>query len=399
MAFETKAAPLDGPARPRFGSTLVPRTQGLLWHFGILAAVALALMMVTGLFLAMNYAPGPYPFETMQWIMRGVSYGWLIRLMHMAGTSIFFIIAFINLGRSLYYGSYKKPRERIWMLGLITLILMMLTAYTGFLLPWGQMSFWSTLALANVLGGFPFIGHNVVRWILGSDGLNETTLTHFYVFHILLAFAVVGAVFVHIRGIRIAGARNAHGPDGELPGPTVPFHPYYTVRAALAVLVFLIVCAVVVFFIPYTFENAANALPANALITPANVVPQWYLLPFYAMSRCAQSRFIGLVLVVAGWAVLFLLPWLDTSPVRNARYRPLFRPALIGFFVLVVLLGWAGAHPTTAGWLFLDRLFTLLYFAFFLIAMPLLGAIETPRQVPVLRSAALTPRLHAQEAR
>jgi ubiquinol-cytochrome c reductase cytochrome b/c1 subunit len=396
MAIETKAAPLDGPARPRFGGTLVPRSQGLLWHFGILAAVSLALMMVTGLFLAMNYAVGSYPFETIQWIMRGVSYGWLIRLMHMAGTSIFFIIAFINLGRSLYYGSYKKPRERIWMLGLVTLILMMLTAYTGFLLPWGQMSYWSTLALANVLGGFPFIGHNVVRWILGADALNETTLTHFYVFHILLAFAVCGAVFIHVRGIR---SSSVHATESEHRGPMVPYHPYYTVRAALAVLVFLIVCSIVVFFIPYTFENAANALPGNPLIMPTNVVPQWYLLPFYAMSRCAESHFIGLVLVVAGWAVLFLLPWLDTSPVRGARYRPLFRPALIAFFVLVILLGWAGAHPTTAGWVFLDRLFTLLYFAFFLIALPLLGAIETPREMPVVRSSALTPRLHTQEAR
>ncbi|WP_158804480.1 MULTISPECIES: cytochrome b N-terminal domain-containing protein [unclassified Acidisoma] len=372
-----------------YGETRLPRNQGVLWHFGILAAVSLSLMMLTGVFLAMNYVVGVDPFATIQYLMRDVSYGWLIRLMHMAGASIFFIVAYVNLARGIYYGTYKAPRARIWQLGLVTLILMQITAYTGYLLPWGQMSYWSTLALAWTLGGIPFVGHGVVRWILGGDTLGAATLTHFYTFHILFAFAVVGAVYVHIRAIRENGPSNRDGVEAVAAEDVLPFHPYYTVRAGLAVLVFLILCSVVVFFIPYTFEHAANFLPADPLVVPSNIVPQWYLLPFYAITRCAQNSFIALVLVLAAWAVLFALPWLDTSATRSARYRPIFRPAFWAFIVLVILLGWAGAHPTTTGWLLLDRLFTLLYFVFFLIVLPLIGAIETPTPLPVPAS----PRL------
>jgi quinol-cytochrome oxidoreductase complex cytochrome b subunit len=324
----------------------------------------------------MNYVVGVRPFQTIQWIMRDVSYGWLIRFMHMAGTSIFFVIALINLGRSLYHGSYKGSRRRSWMLGLLTLILMMLTAYTGYLLPWGQMSYWSTLALARTVAGFPFVGHNILRWIMGGDGIDGATLTHFYTFHILFAVAIVGAVMAHLKARRI-DETEPHG-DADSGGGTVTFHPFYTVRAAIAVLVFLMVCTVIVFFIPYTFEQAANLLPADPLVMPANVTPQWYLLPFYAMTRCTESPLLSLGLVVAGWAVLFALPWLDPSPVRGSRRRPLFHPALFGFFIAVILLGWAGSHPATSGWVLLDRLFTLLYFLFFLVGVPLLGVIESP---------------------
>jgi ubiquinol-cytochrome c reductase cytochrome b/c1 subunit len=354
-----------------FGARRVLRDQGPLGSFGMLAGVSLVLMLLTGVFLAMNYVVGEHPFETIQWIMRDVSYGWLIRLMHMAGTSIFFVIAFINLGRSLYYGSYKRPRQLVWMLGLVTLMLMMLTAYTGYLLPWGQMSYWSTLALAQAVAGFPFVGHNIVRWIMGADSIGRATLTHFYTFHLLFAVAILGAVMAHLRARR---ADAAAAPGAE----TVPFHPFHTARAAVAVLIFLIVCAVVVFFIPYTFEQAANFQQADPLVVPANITPQWYLLPFYAMTRCTESPLLSLALVVAGWVALFALPWLDPSPLLGARHRPLFQPALFGFFAVVILLGWAGAHPPTSGWVLLDRLFTLLYFLFFLVGVPLIGAIETP---------------------
>jgi ubiquinol-cytochrome c reductase cytochrome b/c1 subunit len=365
--------PTKGP-----GAVQVPRDQGPLWSFGMLAGVSLVLMLLTGVFLAMNYVVGVQPFETIQWIMRDVSYGWLIRLMHMAGASIFFVIAFINLGRSLYYGSYKRPRQRVWMLGLVTLILMMLTAYTGYLLPMGQMSYWSTLALAQTVAGFPFVGHNIVRWIMGADSIDSATLTHFYTFHLLFAVSIIGAVMAHLQARRID--RTEAPPAGKERVETVPFHPFYTVRAAIAVLTFLIVGAVIVFFLPYTFEQSANFQPADPLVMPSNIPPHWSLLPFYAMTRCTQSPLLSLALVVAGWAVLFALPWLDPSlpQGRELRRRPLFQPALFGFFVVVVLLGWAGAHPTTSGWVLLDRLFTLLYFLFFLVGVPLLGVIETP---------------------
>jgi ubiquinol-cytochrome c reductase cytochrome b/c1 subunit len=378
MLFEEDpASPALGPTTG-LGAKRVPRHQGILWSTGFLAAVSVSLLLLTGAFLAMNYVVGVEPFQSIQWIMRDVSYGWLIRFMHMAGTSIFFIIAFVNVGRGLYHGTYKRPQERFWLLGLVTLILMMITAYTGYLLPWGQMSFWSTLALAHVLGGFPFVGHNIVRWIMGSDSIDGATLTHFYTFHILFAFAILGAVAAHLQARR----------DSEIVEPeieTVPFHPFYTVRLAIAVLAFLIVCTVVVFFVPYTFEQAPNLSPADPLVVPANVTPQWYLLPFFAMTRCTESPLLSLILVVAGWAVLFALPWLDPSPVRMAHQRPLFRPALFGFFLVVILLGWAGAHPTTSVWVLLDRLFTLLYFLFFLVGVPLLGVIETAETPSGLR--------------
>jgi ubiquinol-cytochrome c reductase cytochrome b/c1 subunit len=380
MLFEEDPENPTGGPHTGPGAAQVPRDQGPLWSFGMLAGVSLALMLLTGVFLAMNYTVGVQPFETIQWIMRDVSYGWLIRLMHMAGTSIFFVIAFVNVGRSLYYGSYKRPRERVWMLGLVTLILMMLTAYTGYLLPMGQMSYWSTLALSQTVAGFPFGGRNIVRWIMGGDGISGATLTHFYTFHLLFALSILGAVMGHLQARRIDGTEasqlNKTGVE------TVPFHPFYTVRAAVAVLTFLIVCAVIVFFLPYTFEQSANFQPADPLVLPANITPQWYLLPFYAMTRCTQSPLLSLALVVAGWVVLFALPWLDPSPMigpqHGRRRRPLFHPALFGFFVVVFLLGWAGGHPTTSGWVLLDRLFTLLYFLFFLVGVPLIGLIETP---------------------
>jgi ubiquinol-cytochrome c reductase cytochrome b/c1 subunit len=372
MLFEEDhEAPAHRVATTGPGATRVPRDQGPLWSFGLLAGVSLVLMLLTGVFLAMNYVVGVQPFETIQWIMRDVSYGWLIRFMHMAGTSIFFVIAFINLGRSLYYGSYKRPRQWVWMLGLVTLILMMLTAYTGYLLPMGQMSYWSTLALARTVAGFPFGGHNIVRWIMGGDSIDGATLTHVYTFHLLFALAIGGAVMAHLQARRIEAAEPSTV-------ETVPFHPFYTVRAAVALLTFLIVCAVIVFFLPYTFEQSANFQPADPLVMPSNITPQWYLLPFYAMTRCTQSPLLSLALVVAGWVVLFALPWLDPTPLHGQRHRPLFQPALFGFFVVVILLGWAGSHPTTSGWVLLDRLFTLLYFLFFLVGVPLLGVIETP---------------------
>jgi ubiquinol-cytochrome c reductase cytochrome b/c1 subunit len=372
MLFEDdRETPAGRVPATGLGATRVPRDPGPLWSFGILAAVSLALMLLTGVFLAMNYTVGVQPFETVQWIMRDVSYGWLIRFMHMAGTSIFFVIAFVNVGRGLYYGSYKRPRQRLWLLGLAVLILMMLTAYTGYLLPMGQMSYWSTLALAKTLAGFPFAGRNIVRWIMGSDSIDGATLTHFYTFHILFAFAIGGAVMAHLQ------ARRMHREDAPSV-PTVPFHPFHTVRLGIVLLTFLIVCSVIVFFLPYTFEQAANFQPADPLVVPANITPQWYLLPFYAMTRCTQSPLLSLVLVVAGWAALFALPWLDPSPLYGRERRPLFHPALLGFFLVVILLGWSGSHSTTSGWVLLDRLFTLLYFLFFLVGVPLIGLIETP---------------------
>ena len=211
---------------------------------------------------------------------------------------------------------------------------------------------------------------------MGSDGIGQATLTHFYTLHLLFALAILGTVMAHLRARRVDAA--------EPPGAaTVPLHPFHTVRAAIALLVFLIVCAVIVFFLPYIFEQSANFQPADPLVMPANITPQWYLLPFYAMTRCTQSPLLSLALVVAGWAALFALPWLDpspmqTAPTQGARHRPLFHPALFGLFVVVALLGWAGAHPTTSGWVLLDRLFTLLYFLFFLVGVPLIGVIETP---------------------
>ncbi|MDF2765512.1 MAG: cytochrome b [Rhodospirillales bacterium] len=361
-----------------------PRNLSYWWNFGSLAGIMLVTMIVTGIVLAMHYTPHTdYAFESVERIMRDVNYGWLIRYLHMNGASMFFIITFIHMFRGLYYGSYKAPRELLWILGVVILLIMMATAFMGYVLPWGQMSFWGATVITNLFSAIPFVGENVVSWLWGGFAVDNPTLNRFYSLHYLLPFVLVGVVVLHLIALHRFGSNNPLGIDTKGPQDTLPFHPYYTAKDMFGLGVFLIFYALVVFFAPNLFGEPDNYTPANPLATPAHIVPEWYFLPFYAILRAVPNKLGGVVLMFAAIFVLFILPWLDRSPVRSARFRPIYK---IFFWILVVdcvVLGVVGANPPEGTWVVIGRIATIWYFLHFIVLLPLLSRLERPRPLPV----------------
>jgi quinol-cytochrome oxidoreductase complex cytochrome b subunit len=334
--------------------------------------------------LAMHYTPHvDYAFQSVERIMRDVNYGWLIRYLHMNGASMFFIVTYIHIFRGLYYGSYKSPRELLWMLGVIILILMMATAFMGYVLPWGQMSFWGATVITNLFSAIPFVGEKIVTWLWGGFSVDNPTLNRFYSLHYLLPFLIVGVVVLHLVALHRFGSNNPLGIDTKGPQDTLPFHPYYTAKDMFGLGVFLIIYALIVFFAPNLFGEPDNYIPANPLATPPHIVPEWYFLPFYAILRAVPNKLGGVVLMFSSILVLFVLPWLDRSPVRSGRFRPMFR---IFFWLLVldaVVLGVVGANPPEGNWILFGRMATIWYFVHFLIVLPLLSRLERPRPLPI----------------
>ena len=307
-----------------------PRNLSYWWNFGSLAGIMLVTMIVTGIVLAMHYTPHTdYAFQSVERIMRDVNYGWLIRYLHMNGASMFFIVTFIHMFRGLYYGSYKAPRELLWILGVVILLIMMATAFMGYVLPWGQMSFWGATVITNLFSAIPLVGEDVVSWLWGGFAVDNPTLNRFYSLHYLLPFVLVGVVVLHLVALHRFGSNNPLGIDTKGPQDTLPFHPYYTAKDMFGLGVFLIFYALVVFFAPNLFGEPDNYIPANPLSTPAHIVPEWYFLPFYAILRAVPNKLGGVVLMFASIFVLFILPWLDRSPVRSARFRPIYKLSLI----------------------------------------------------------------------
>jgi quinol-cytochrome oxidoreductase complex cytochrome b subunit len=360
-----------------------PRNLSYWWNFGSLAGIMLVTMIVTGIVLAMHYTPHTdYAFESVERIMRDVNYGWLIRYLHMNGASMFFILTFIHMFRGLYYGSYKAPRELLWILGVVILLIMMATAFMGYVLPWGQMSFWGATVITNLFSAIPFVGENVVSWLWGGFAVDNPTLNRFYSLHYLLPFVLVGVVVLHLIALHRFGSNNPLGIDTKWPQDTLPFHPYYTAKDMFGLGVFLIFYALVVFFAPNLFGEPDNYIPANPLATPAHIVPEWYFLPFYAILRAVPNKLGGVVLMFASIFVLFILPWLDRSPVRSARFRPIYK---IFFWILVVdciVLGVVGANPPEGNWVVIGRIATIWYFLHFIVLLPLLSRLERPRPLP-----------------
>jgi quinol-cytochrome oxidoreductase complex cytochrome b subunit len=360
-----------------------PRNLSYWWNFGSLAGIMLVTMIVTGIVLAMHYTPHTdYAFESVERIMRDVNYGWLIRYLHMNGASMFFILTFIHMFRGLYYGSYKAPRELLWILGVVILLIMMATAFMGYVLPWGQMSFWGATVITNLFSAIPFVGENVVSWLWGGFAVDNPTLNRFYSLHYLLPFVLVGVVVLHLIALHRFGSNNPLGIDTKGPQDTLPFHPYYTAKDMFGLGVFLIFYALVVFFAPNLFGEPDNYIPANPLATPAHIVPEWYFLPFYAILRAVPNKLGGVVLMFASIFVLFILPWLDRSPVRSARFRPIYK---IFFWILVVdciVLGVVGANPPEGNWVVIGRIATIWYFLHFIVLLPLLSRLERPRPLP-----------------
>jgi quinol-cytochrome oxidoreductase complex cytochrome b subunit len=373
-----------------------PKNLTYWWNFGSLAGLALTIMIVTGIMLAMQYTPHvDYAFDSVEHIMRDVNSGWLLRYLHANGGSFFFIVVYIHVLRGLYYGSYKSPREILWILGVVILILMMATAFMGYVLPWGQMSFWAATVITNLFSAVPLIGEWIVTWLWGGFAVDNPTLNRFFSLHYLLPFVLVGVVVLHIWALHQFGSNNPLGIDTQGPQDKIPFHPYYTVKDLYGVGVFLIFFAGFVFFAPNYMGHPDNYIPANPLNTPPHIVPEWYFLPYYAILRAIDFDFLwivpaklgGVILMFGSILILLILPWLDRSPVRSMRFRPYSK---CFFWVLVidaVVLGWVGANPAdgvVAGipFIYIGQLATFYYFGHFLVIIPLLGFFERPRPLP-----------------
>jgi ubiquinol-cytochrome c reductase cytochrome b/c1 subunit len=361
----------------------MPKNCNYLWSFGAIAMVVLITMIVSGISLAMNYTPHTaYAFQSVERIMRDVNFGWLIRYIHMNGASMFFIAVFIHIFRGLYFGSYKAPREILWILGVVILLLMMATAFMGYVLPWGQMSFWGATVITNLFSAFPIIGDHIVTWLWGGFSVDNPTLNRFFALHYLLPFVLLGVVFLHVAAVHVHGSNNPVGIDIKGPQDSLPFHPYFTMKDTFGLGVFLLFFAGFVFFAPNYMGHPDNYIPANPLVTPAHIVPEWYFLPFYAILRAVPDKLGGVLGMFGAIAVLFVVPWLDTSKVRSANYRPLYRQFFWVLVVACVLLGYAGSQPAEGIWLIIARVAAIYYFAHFLIILPLLGKLERPRPLP-----------------
>ncbi|MEX2200377.1 MAG: cytochrome b/b6 [Dongiaceae bacterium] len=372
-----------------------PKNLNYWWNFGSLAGIVLVVMIVTGIVLAMHYtAHVDHAFDSVERIMRDVNYGWLIRYIHMNGASMFFIVVFIHIFRGLYYGSYKAPRELLWILGVVILLLMMATAFMGYVLPWGQMSFWGATVITNLFSAIPLIGEDIVLWLWGGYSVDNPTLNRFYSLHYLLPFVIVGVVVLHILALHRFGSNNPLGIDTKGPQDSIPFHPYYTAKDYFGLGVFLLVFAGFVFFGPNFFGEPDNYIEADPLVTPAHIVPEWYFLPFYAILRAVpdiwfiDAKLAGVIAMFGSIILLFFLPWLDRSPVRSARFRPIYKQFFWLLLLDCIVLGWVGKNSPDAmfhgiPFLWIGRVATAYYFLHFLVILPLLGIFERPKPLPM----------------
>ena len=360
-----------------------PRNLNYLWTFGGILMACLGIQIITGVVLAMHYVPSDtMAFDSIERIRRDVNYGWLLRSVHAVGASMFFIAVYIHMARGLYYGSYKGPREILWILGVIIYLLMMATGFLGYTLPWGQMSFWGVTVITNLFSAIPLVGDAIVRWLWGGYSVSGVTLNRFFSLHYLLPFVIAGVVALHIWALHVVGQNNPTGIEIKSKSDSVPMAPYAIMKDMFALFVFMIVFAWFVFYAPDYLGHADNYIEANALATPAHIVPEWYYLPFYAILRAIPSKLGGVIAMFGSILILLFIPWLDTSRVRSARYRPVFKWFLFLFFFSVIALGYLGAKPPEGIYVWMARLFTFYYFAFFLIIMPFVGVTETPSQMP-----------------
>jgi len=365
-----------------------PRNLTYMWTFGGILAFCLGVQIVTGIVLAMHYAADTsVAFDSIEHLMRDVNYGWLMRYTHAVGASMFFLAVYLHIFRGLYYGSYKAPREILWIIGVLIFLAMMATAFMGYSLVWGQMSFWAVTVITNLFSSLDSIitglGTTLVQWIWGGFSVNDATLNRLFSLHYLLPFVIAGLVALHIWALHVPGNNNPTGVDLRDPKrEAVPFHPYYTTKDGFALAVFALLFAYFTFYLPNYLGHADNYVEANPLQTPPHIVPEWYFLPFYAILRAIPSKLGGVIAMFGAIAVLFIVPWLDISRVRSTDYRPLYR----WFFWLLVItclaLGYLGAKPPEGGYLIAGRLFTAYYFIHFLIVMPIVGIIETPKPRP-----------------
>jgi quinol-cytochrome oxidoreductase complex cytochrome b subunit len=361
-----------------------PKNLNYWWNFGSLAGFMLVVMLVTGIFLVMNYSSHTsLAFDSVERIMRDVNYGWLIRYLHMNGASMFFILVYIHIFRNLYYGSYKSPREVLWWIGILIYLAMMATGFLGYVLPWGQMSFWGATVITNLFSAFPIVGEPIVTLLWGGFSVDNPTLNRFFSLHYLLPFVILGLVVLHVWALHTVKSNNPLGVEIKTPADSIPFHPYYTIKDLFGIGVFLMFFLAFVFWAPNFFGEPDNY-----------IVPEWYYLPFYAILRAftmdiwfIPAKLQGVVAMFSAIIILFFLPWLDTSKVRSAKFRPLYKQAFWIFLLDCLVLGYVGGKPAEGVLITVGQIATAYYFAHFLVIMPLLGKIEKPRPLPASISA------------
>lgn len=396
-----KRFPLTETWRAHISQYYAPKNLNFWSFFGSLAVLTLVIQIVTGIWLAMSYKPdADLAFASVEYIMRDVDWGWLIRYMHSTGASAFFILIYLHMFRALLWGSYRKPRELLWIIGVVIYLVMMATAFFGYLLPWGQMSYWGAQVIVNLFAAVPGVGEDLSVWVRGDYVISDATLNRFFAFHFMLPFLLVGLIFLHIVALHHVGSNNPDGieikdgPKGnrwsdKAPADGIPFHPYYTVKDLMGVVVFLALFSVVMFFMPTfggLFIEAPNFQPANPMQTPEHIAPVWYFTPYYAMLRAVPpmwgSQFPGVVVMFGAILILFVLPWLDRSPVKSMRYKgPIFKWATAIFAVSFIALAWLGLKPVSDLYTLLSQIFTALYFAYFLL-MPIYSVLDKTKPVP-----------------
>ena len=366
-----------------FASYQTPKNLSYAWNFGSLAGLALVIQIVTGIILAMHYTPqADMAFDSVESIMRDVNYGWLIRYTHAVGASLFFFVVYLHIGRGIYYGSYKKPRELLWLFGIVIFLIMMATAFMGYVLPWGQMSFWAATVITSLFSVIPIFGDDIVHLLWGGFSVGNPTLNRFFALHYLLPFVLVALSMLHMIALHQFGSNNPTGVEIKTKKDTIPFHPYYTIKDSVTVGIFLFVLFAFVCFAPNAFNHPDNYIEANPLVTPAHIVPEWYFLPFYAMLRAIPNKMIGVMALFGSILVLAFLPWLDQSPVKSANYRPTFRLFYIVFILDFILLMWLGGKEVVEPFVTMSRIATLYYFGFLLVIIPILGKYEKTLPLP-----------------
>jgi ubiquinol-cytochrome c reductase cytochrome b subunit len=376
----------------------VPRNLNYMWNFGVLAGFCLVLQIVTGIILAMHYAANAgIAFASVEHIMRDVNWGWMLRYAHANGASFFFIVIYLHMFRGFYYGSYKAPREMVWLLGVVIYLLMMATGFMGYVLPWGQMSFWGAKVITGLFGAIPLVGEPIQIWLLGGYAPDNAALNRFFSLHYLLPFVIAGAVILHIWALHIPGSSNPTGIEVKTESDTVPFHPYYTAKDGFGLGVFMILYSIMVFFLPNYLGHADNYIPANPLSTPTNIVPEWYYWPLYAILRAftgdltipftgiilVPAKLLGVMAMFSAILLWFFLPWLDRSPVRSGNFRPAFRKFFwFGLIPCVLVLGYCGGAHAEEPYIMISQIATAYYFLHFLVILPLLSWLERPEPLP-----------------
>jgi len=394
--------PIFSLIQQEYGVFPTPKNFNYFWNFGAIAMFMLVAMIATGVVLAMNYtAHVDMAFASVERIDRDVNWGWLLRDIHMNGASFFFIAVYVHIFRGMYYGSYKKPRELLWIMGVVIFLLMMATAFMGYVLPWGQMSYWGATVITNLFSAIPLVGDSIVTWLWGGFSIDNPTLNRFYSLHYLLPFVIIAVVFLHIWALHVCGSNNPTGIEPKGKQDTLPFHPYYTMKDTFGILVYLVIFCVFVFYAPDYLGHPDNYKEANALVTPPHIVPEWYFLPFYAILRAItfdvgipgteivfiSAKLGGVISMFGSIGLLLILPWLDTHPIRSARYRPKFKFFLLVFLAVFCMLGYIGSQPADATLLgapltLLGILCTTYYYAFFLVILPWLNKTEKGRALP-----------------